>query len=561
MLGLCALALAALLYRHRDELAVLRSAGATRARLYPDAGSTEPILLRPVAPAPTALLIDRRGCSITLPETAPAALPLYLVLASEDRATRIYLWGRGARRIVDLPPHDIAVEELSWPAWWPETRRREVLRLGTASGPDAAPRPVHAHFALDVEQAARLCLAYGRPDRAWDLLNRTAPAPPSLTAFLAAAETGRTGEAARAAATVDLPPATPGATAATERSIALDAPPPISVAPPPARGEPLREWNAEGSVTFPVLLPAGRYILHGRLHSTAVSGAFEVRDHTGARLMTGDWSSWTGDAPFQLTLPVRYTTRLSLHVVSATTAEVALAELELRWSPEAARAALRSRVIDARARAELAQQLPDRARAWLASDPDTGWDEAARRALKFQVEWASPVIDYEGLRAAARDVIEWAPAHFAARELLRLTAQVPLYATRYREAGSRQPVSIPPFASLVNAAVTNGHLRCVLEVDRNSMPPVALALARRHRGHWQIVVARPLGLHRAYHEGERIVADLPLPRSYPLDRLAVGLLARDGGAADVLPADGGVDGYVPLPPLLAPQAAEETTGS
>lgn len=560
MLGLCALALGAFLARYRAELAVLRSAGATRARLAPDAGPPEPIVLQPASPVPTALLVGRRGCTITLPATASPGRPVYLVLASEDRSARIYLWGRGTRRVVNLPPHDIAVEELSWPAWWPERRRREILRLGTAAGPGAE-RVCQARLALDIEAAARLCLAYGRPDRAWTLLTRNHAATPSLTMFLAAAETGRSGEAARAAAAADLPPATAAEAAATERSIALDAPPPISVVPPPARGELLREWNAEGAVTFPVLLPAGRYTLRGRLRTSALSGTFEVRDHTGARLLPGDWSSCTGDVPFQLTLPVRYTTRLSLHIVSATTAEIALSALELRWSPETARASLRSRVIDARARAELAQQQPDRARAWLASDPDTGWDEAARRALWFQVEWASPVIDYEGLRAAARSVLERAPAHFAARELLRVTAQVPLYATRYREAGSRTPVPIPPFASLVNAAVTNGHLRCVLEVDRNAMPPVALALARRHHGHWQVVVARPLGLHRAYHEGERIVADLPLPRSYPLDRLAVGLVAREGGADDVLPAADGVDGYVPLAPWVAPVLPPDTPGS
>lgn len=512
----------------------------------------------------------------------PAALrdPVYLVLSTENCAARVRVRGFGRFLTVALAPYDVAVARLQRPRWWPRWADFETIQVRVLTGPEDAPPPCHVRLARSPEEAARMALELGRADRAFALLQQEQVTRPSIPGFLAAAESGHTNEAAaQLPALTNLLAQLDATLGADAAGVAVDGvgadryhefsrlrfdpafAPTFRVAAPvpaPETVAALREATCFGTVALPALLAAGRYelqaVLRAHASSGATAGSFEVEDANGETLFRGDWSAFASAAPIAITLPVRHTRQPRLQFKSDVPVQVELSGLELRWLRSDLLAALRSRVIDALARTALARSQPDEARAWLAADPVTAWDEVSRRTLRFQVEWAAPVIDYSGLRASAKALLERAPAHFSARELLQVTEKAPLYSTRHREAGSIAPAPFAPFASLINAIATNGVLRCVLEVDRGDMPPLSLVLQRQRRGRWKDVVARPVGTRALYHEGERIVVLLPLPRSIPLDRLAVGLRAQGESASDWLPAEGGRE-RVPLSRLLSPPDA------
>ncbi len=512
----------------------------------------------------------------------PATLrePVYLVLSTESRAARVRVRGFGRFLTVALAPHDVAVARLQRPRWLPRWAGFETLQVHVLTGPVDAPPPCILRLARSPEEAARMALDLGRADRAFALLQREQATSPSIPGFLAAAESGHTNEEAAQL------PALANLLAQLDTKVDADAAriaagdagadrdhkgfrlrfdpafaPTVTIAAPERTSATVAasgEISCVGTAALPALLAAGRYELQALMLAHAPAGApagpFEIEDANGDTLFRGDWSAFTSAAPIAITLPVRYARQPRLRFNSAVPLRVELTGLELRWRRSDLQAALRSRVIDALARTALARSQPAEARAWLDSDAVTAWDEVARRTLRFQMEWASPIIDYGGLRASAKALLERAPAHFSARELLQVTEKAPLYSTRHREAGSIAPVPFVPFASIINAIATNGVLRCVLEVERGDMPPLRLVLQRQRRGRWKDVVTRPVGTRTLYHEGERIVVDLPLPRSIPLERLAVGLRAQGGGASDWLPSEGGRD-RAPLSRLQSPPAA------
>lgn len=554
----CALVLAALAFRYGDLARSLIRRPAARFELQLDeapAGTAPPwsepaIALRAgsavagtLRARQVAVRVDASGCDLVLPREQVPATTAYLVLATGDNAARVHAWAFGRAWSTDLAPCDVAVVPLQWPERWPASLRKPVIRLRAPRGSDHA---CIAHVAPTRGDAVRLCTEYGRPDRAFDLPASGGTGETSLHDFLAAVESGRTNESARAAAE-----------ASSLLNPAGDAAPPpsIALALPDAVRASVSEEAAATSIDLPCFLPPGRYTVTGFLQTVGTHGAFEIRDRSGKAVLASAEGAHTSPLPFSLTFQTTVAAPPSLRIAGAP-ACVELSGLHVRADGAEAAAALRSRVVDALAQAALARGEPERAMAWLDADPNTAWNEAVRRALRFRAAWASPELDYEGLRAAAKHVLELAPAHFAAIELLRHTTRAPLYATRHRETGAIEPLAFAPFASLVNAAATNGHLRSVLEVERSDLPALHFVLVRRQRGTWREIAARPVGTHRPYHEGERIVVDLPLPRSYPLNRLGVGLAVRRGARLDWLPPAGAGDTCVAIPRLLAREAGE-----